>query len=1054
MDGDWASPWADDDEHHHHPPSSPSSAAAALPLSADVPLPTTAASTTSATAPHPVKQLPKLDDDPWGAFTDSAAWGEAGEEGFGSRFKESNDSHHKNHNDDNNHKEEVFAGWGDEHTVGTEQAKGAEEKVNRFSTLGMAQMEDWGWGDVEVPVEPVVEKVEDTEPAKVKEKEKVDVMDDWGWSDVKVDGKEDNEHEALGWEDAVHDEEEEEVKVTEKQESITDLTPVMEKEPSIHEELIASETIIEDPKRIEEHKTDDTADEAPPETTSIEEEPAPAPPPLSIDTDLPYEIAVEDEGDEEDEDDDFGDFVSEPEDLDEEVGSPEPTKPAETTITTPFSPISSASTQPFIHGVPSEPIPIDESLVTKLYPVPTSYPTPSDVEPELISSIEARKTWYRLTQAGSLRMSNLADASDYVQVTWVRSKVREKVIGIVTKWATEDQLTNRRGRGGYRRSNNSSPATGFGWGEPQPSPSPMEQKRHSFGVETVEKMTIDNLGHSRHMSDMGLISGRVGSMKPESKPPPSSGPATPQSTGFGWGNLDGMASLQTSFPPPSKPNTSRAPTPSSIITPLKSPESPLKIDIMAPLSPSLSSKTAHSTPRTPAFAPPITQPTSLTSSPQTPNIKSAISSVPQPSTPTQITSHPPTQLTDSSNNRNGIVPVSAATSDPWAAFETPLSSTQPTTTAPVRATSNDWDMFDTLITKSSTPAPSKPSTPITAASPPPQRISTPITTLPARSTTSTHTRTPSVPVTFSEILSNPTPPPASQPAPLPPRSITPYSVSSTPSEDIPAPSISSTGNSDNNDDDDEWGDMVDPESFDGPIPEFTTPQPASMFPSPTPLPPAISVEASGLAGSNSIPIRPQPETKNSVAGLIPSLTATTSFAASPQRPAQPPQLQLQPQSLGFAWDTPALSPTPPPAVKSPPPAPVPTSQPVSLPAFSFPSTSSTAAATPTHTSATTTTNPTDPWDLSIFDRPSSTPTTSTPSVSNRTPHHTTSASLDLWDTPTTPTTPATSARQRQSINGVMYNGRDVGPARRMNQEEEKVVREILTRLPDLGYMLM
>ncbi|KAI5780798.1 hypothetical protein EDC01DRAFT_633068 [Geopyxis carbonaria] len=144
-------------------------------------------------------------------------------------------------------------------------------------------------------------------------------------------------------------------------------------------------------------------------------------------------------------DDDFGDFAEEGfDDSAADDTAPFPTKPL--------------SPAPITQDVPA--LSIETELVLKLYPIPISYPNPPPLEPEIISTIGARKAWYRLTKAETLRKSNNANDDDYVVVTWRNSKIKEEVNAIVSKWAPEDRVPRKNGNRASR-----SPGAMFGWGE-------------------------------------------------------------------------------------------------------------------------------------------------------------------------------------------------------------------------------------------------------------------------------------------------------------------------------------------------------------------------------------------------------------------------------------------------------------------------------------------------------------------------------------------------------------------------------------------------------------
>ncbi|KAG0134358.1 hypothetical protein HOY82DRAFT_602550 [Tuber indicum] len=151
-------------------------------------------------------------------------------------------------------------------------------------------------------------------------------------------------------------------------------------------------------------------------------------------------VTASDQGDD---DDDFGDFAAEGGGGFEEpqASMPEPVLPAA------------------IKAPPPDSFGIDISLVSKLYPIPTSRPDPPPIK-EIISTTDSRKTWYRLSASGTIRRNRSGD-DDYVRVMWVGSKVQEGVNNIVEKWMTED----RNSGGGSLMGGGKRVSAMFGWGD-------------------------------------------------------------------------------------------------------------------------------------------------------------------------------------------------------------------------------------------------------------------------------------------------------------------------------------------------------------------------------------------------------------------------------------------------------------------------------------------------------------------------------------------------------------------------------------------------------------
>ncbi|KAF4980997.1 hypothetical protein FZEAL_3112 [Fusarium zealandicum] len=97
---------------------------------------------------------------------------------------------------------------------------------------------------------------------------------------------------------------------------------------------------------------------------------------------------------------------------------------------------------------PSTPFSIDLSKLDDLFPsVPASFPEPEPVPDVIIddsfASISERKSWYRLSRFGSMRMHDLGDDENYVRIGWGNSEVRDRAIRIVRRWMEEDSIAGR-----------------------------------------------------------------------------------------------------------------------------------------------------------------------------------------------------------------------------------------------------------------------------------------------------------------------------------------------------------------------------------------------------------------------------------------------------------------------------------------------------------------------------------------------------------------------------------------------------------------------------------
>ncbi|KAF8541353.1 hypothetical protein BDD12DRAFT_878922 [Trichophaea hybrida] len=222
-----------------------------------------------------------------------------------------------------------------------------------------------------------------------------------------------------------------------------------------------------------------------------------------------------------DDDDDFGDFAEEA-DFDDFVDQTPPDPPAPPDP--PTSPITSAAVPAFD---------VDTSHVRKLYPIPTTAPNLPPLEEEIINTVGARKAWYRLTQGGTLRKTNVADDDAYVRVTWVGSNVQAEIHKIVAKWASETRSSGIGGKGSQGL------GAMFGWGAASETRSGPGMKRLSLGTEKSNLTPLQS--HSRHISETGprTSTSIVAAVLSTNS---LSDPSSPRTPTFGWASLSNQAS--------------------------------------------------------------------------------------------------------------------------------------------------------------------------------------------------------------------------------------------------------------------------------------------------------------------------------------------------------------------------------------------------------------------------------------------------------------------------------------------------------------------------------
>jgi hypothetical protein len=121
---------------------------------------------------------------------------------------------------------------------------------------------------------------------------------------------------------------------------------------------------------------------------------------------------------------------------------------------------------------------VDISALGKIYPelkseLPSKdpaekLPIPDTIPHDSFSSVEQRKTWYRISRYSSLRKHNSGDDDTYVRVNWMRSKVRLETLKIAGRWMEQDRISGRVLLGGDSRD-----GALFGWNDPKAAPMPL-----------------------------------------------------------------------------------------------------------------------------------------------------------------------------------------------------------------------------------------------------------------------------------------------------------------------------------------------------------------------------------------------------------------------------------------------------------------------------------------------------------------------------------------------------------------------------------------------------
>ncbi|KAI1075910.1 hypothetical protein F5B20DRAFT_558360 [Whalleya microplaca] len=76
---------------------------------------------------------------------------------------------------------------------------------------------------------------------------------------------------------------------------------------------------------------------------------------------------------------------------------------------------------------------------------------PDRVLNDSFTEISERKTWYRISRFGSMRLHDYGDEDNYHRVAWPTSHLHSDVIKIVRKWMEEDSISGRATLGGSKR---------------------------------------------------------------------------------------------------------------------------------------------------------------------------------------------------------------------------------------------------------------------------------------------------------------------------------------------------------------------------------------------------------------------------------------------------------------------------------------------------------------------------------------------------------------------------------------------------------------------------
>ncbi|KUJ17588.1 uncharacterized protein LY89DRAFT_553332, partial [Mollisia scopiformis] len=157
--------------------------------------------------------------------------------------------------------------------------------------------------------------------------------------------------------------------------------------------------------------------------------------------------AADEPGVEDEDDDDFGDFEEGQSDDEQDTADQRPRTPE-------------IQDQKFYPDLEADG-PFEEVFV------------PDTVPHDSFSTIEERKTWYRVSRYGTMRKYNTGD-DNYVRINWPQSQIRKDTLEIVARWMEEDRISGRVVLGGASKGSSI-----FGWNDKKAAPVPLA---HAFAA--------------------------------------------------------------------------------------------------------------------------------------------------------------------------------------------------------------------------------------------------------------------------------------------------------------------------------------------------------------------------------------------------------------------------------------------------------------------------------------------------------------------------------------------------------------------------------------------
>jgi hypothetical protein len=173
---------------------------------------------------------------------------------------------------------------------------------------------------------------------------------------------------------------------------------------------------------------------------------------------------------------------------------------------------------------------------------------PDEPITDSFTSIEERKTWYRISRYGSLRKHNSGEDENYRGVNWKTSQIHTDVTKIVRRWMEEDSFCGKPTLGGIKRE------SVFNWDS---SAAPIDlHEVFARRKKSVSHIRTTSLPPPRHVAMPSVSSALEDRQTPKDThaSPPGSATISSRKTGsplatFGWSSIDAEAS------PTRSPNT-------------------------------------------------------------------------------------------------------------------------------------------------------------------------------------------------------------------------------------------------------------------------------------------------------------------------------------------------------------------------------------------------------------------------------------------------------------------------------------------------------------------